>query len=124
MNAQSVLLVGLGGAVGSILRYWVGVVLAGKSGFPLATFLVNLVGSMLIVVVHQKVGSGVWAPELRLLLATGVLGGFTTYSTFNYELLQSLSRGAYGAAALQLGLTVGGCLVGAGITFWLLPAAP
>ncbi|MFM7201387.1 MAG: fluoride efflux transporter CrcB [Myxococcota bacterium] len=115
MNLQSWLLVGVGGALGSMLRYGVGLALAGVSHFPLATLLVNVLGSMLIVGVHEKVGAGVWSPELRLLLATGVMGGFTTYSTFNYDVLMSLSRGAYGQAALNVLLTLGGCLMGASL---------
>ena len=51
------------------------------------------------------------SPTLRLSLTAGVLGGFTTYSTFNYETVESLRAGAWGLAALYVGTTVGVCLV-------------
>ncbi len=77
------ILVGLGGGLGAILRasisnfmkrYWNG-------HFPLATFLINIIGSFLLglLIQHQ---SGVY---VRLLIGTGILGGFTTFSTFHYE---------------------------------------
>ena len=50
--------------------------------------------------------------ELRLLLTTGFMGGFTTYSTFNYETLRLLQDGRWSAAALNVGLTLVACLAG------------
>lgn len=113
MTAYAVFLVGAGGAIGSILRYWVGSVWGGAGRFPVATLLVNLVGSFLIVYVHHFAAGQHISPETRLFLATGVMGGFTTYSTFNYDLLMALQAGDHQTAALNLALTLVGCLVGA-----------
>jgi len=78
----------LGGAVGTGARY----ILAGwvlrllGPAFPFGTLLINVLGSFAIsVVMHLALSAKLIAPTLRLTLATGVLGGFTTYSTFNYE---------------------------------------
>ena len=86
MNA--VLLVALGGALGSVTRYLTTLLAMRCLGgtFPWGTLAVNLVGSFLIGVVHE-LGSDVlrMSPEMRLVLATGVMGGLTTYSAFSYE---------------------------------------
>src|SRR5215213_8060200 len=103
------LLVCLGGAVGSGARYltvvWATRVLG--IGFPYGTFLVNVIGSMVIGAVVQLVAPS----ELRLFLVTGVLGGFTTYSSFNEETLLLVRTGAYGTAIANVLLTVIACLV-------------
>ena len=84
-------------------------------GFPYGTIGVNLIGSFLIVVVMQLgLVKGTISPDLRVILATGVMGGFTTYSAFNYETVQLLRTGAVGFAALNLGVTLVGCLLAAG----------
>ena len=93
--------VALGAAVGALLRWGAGLALNGLwGGFPLGTLLVNALGGLLIGV------SMVWftrAPDelLRLLLVTGVLGGFTTFSTFSAESLGLLQRGDVGLALLH-----------------------
>ena len=107
------LLVCLGGAAGSGARYLVGVG-AGRwigSGFPWGTLLVNLVGSSLIeAIMELGIRFGAIPAETRIFLTTGVMGGFTTYSSFNYELLGYLERGAWAAGGLYLSATVAGCL--------------
>ena len=112
-----VLLVALGGALGSVARYLVGaaaVQLMGP-GFPWGTLVVNLTGSFLIAaVMHVALTGTSISLEMRIFLATGIIGGFTTYSTFNYETLALLNSRAYGLAALNLGATMLGCL-GAGV---------
>lgn len=107
------LLVCLGGAAGSGARYLVGLGMARWLGaaFPWGTLAVNVAGSFAIsAVMDLSVHYGVIPAEVRLLLAAGVLGGFTTYSSFNYEVLAFLQRGQWLPAALYLAATVAGCL--------------
>lgn len=85
---KAVLLVGLGGGTGSMLRYavqkWIPA--QDQSVFPLSTFLVNLIGCFLIGILWSLAGrySG-WNEEFKLLLMTGLCGGFTTFSAFTFE---------------------------------------
>ena len=106
----------IGGAAGSALRFWVSRVLGAVAmgqGFPWATFTVNVVGSVgLGVVFVLGEGRSIFGADVRLLLGTGVMGGFTTYSAFNLESLGLMQNGAYGRAALYMGGTVVACLVG------------
>ena len=112
-----VLLVALGGALGSVARYGVGAAAAQLMGpaFPWGTLVVNLTGSFIIAaVMHVALTGTSISMEMRIFLTTGILGGFTTYPSFNYETLALVSSRAYGLAALNLGATVVGCL-GAGV---------
>lgn len=103
------LLVAVGGAFGSLLRYYVGVwsLRVAGPGFPWGTLTVNLVGCFLIGVlaelITRKFGGSV---ELRLLLITGILGGFTTFSAFSLDALVLFERGATVAALLYVGSSV------------------
>lgn len=94
------LLVMLGGAIGSALRYGLGAWVQGLAGpgFPLSTFLINISGSFLIGIVLRLSLEGMLSPEARLLLAVGVLGGFTTFSTFSFETLSLVQQGEWGKA--------------------------
>ena len=93
--------VALGAAVGALLRWLAGMALNGLwPGFPLGTLLVNCLGGALIGVAM------VWfsrSPDelLRLLLVTGLLGGFTTFSSFSAESLGLVQRGDFGLALLH-----------------------
>lgn len=93
---RSILLVGLGGCIGSILRYLVSTVIPwDKSGFPTATFIVNIAGCLLIGLVYgllSKYSAG-QSNSLYLLLTTGFCGGFTTFSTFSNEAVTMLQSG-------------------------------
>ncbi len=106
-------LICLGGAAGTAARYaialWVPTVLG--TAFPFGTLLVNLIGSFLIAFIMQ-VGSAteLLSPDLRSMLTTGVLGGFTTYSTFNYETTNYFREGAWLFGTLNIAATVVGCL--------------
>ena len=95
------LAVGLGAAAGGVVRWALGVVLQGQGpGFPLATWLVNAVGGLAIGL--AMAGFARHPHELaRLLLVTGVLGGFTTFSAFSAESLGLLQRGAVGLAVVH-----------------------
>jgi fluoride exporter len=111
------LLVCLGGAFGSGARYLVsiGAVALLGIGFPYGTLIVNVTGSFLVaLLMHVGLATEMLSPELRLMLTTGVMGGFTTYSTFNYETLAYFREGAWGIAVLNVVLTLVACL-GAGV---------
>ena len=117
---MSWLLVALGGALGSLARHganrlWP----ATPGGWPVPTLTVNLIGSFAIGLLYMYVAArGAAAEQTRLFWMTGVLGGFTTYSTFNYETLQSFREGAWALGMLNVTLTLAGCLAAgvAGVT--------
>jgi len=108
------LLVALGGALGSVGRYWVGGLaprLLGQA-FPYGTLVVNVLGSFLISLVMGVALQSTSLPvNLRLFLTTGIIGGFTTYSTFNYETLVLLQQRLWLTAGLNLTGTFLGCLL-------------
>lgn len=111
------LLVCLGGALGSGLRYLFGLLAARLFGlsFPWGTLGVNLIGSLLIsLVIGLSIGRGTGdaliSPTLRLFLTTGVMGGLTTYSAFNHEVLTLLEAGSQPRALAYLAATLLGCL--------------
>jgi CrcB protein len=108
------LLVFVGGGLGSISRYAVGLWAGQRFGtaFPFGTLIVNVVGCFLIAVVMQtalQVAS--FPPNLRLALATGFMGGLTTYSSFNYETIKLFQDGARASALINFGVTTAACLV-------------
>ena len=114
------LIVGLGGFLGSILRYKLsGLILLHSQGwrFPLNTFVVNILGCLTIGVLtglaerHEML-----SPDTRLFLFTGLLGGFTTFSAFSYESVYLLRRGEPTIAFLYVFLSV---VVGFGVV-WLV----
>ena len=105
------LYVALGGAIGSALRFGVGlaVLRLAAPGFPLAILTVNVIGSFLmgmVVVWAVQRGLTAWQP----FLMTGILGGFTTFSAFSLEAFTLLERGQTGAAALYVALSVAGSI--------------
>jgi fluoride exporter len=114
MPVTRYLLVAMGGAFGSVARYWVGgwaSRLFGQ-GFPYGTLAVNLLGSFLIsLVMGVALNTGVVSPNARIFLTTGILGGFTTYSSFNYETLALLEQRLWLGGGLNLLATVAGCLL-------------
>jgi CrcB protein len=107
------LLICLGGAVGTAARYGVGGLAARWWGteFPYGTLVVNGTGSLLIGFI-QQVGLTTLAisDTMRLVLTIGVMGGFTTYSSFSYETLRLVEEGSWLAALLNVVLTTGLCL--------------
>lgn len=110
------LLICAGGALGTGARYLVALFALRLLGpaFPWGTLIVNAAGSFLLgAIMHVGLTTEWISPALRLTLTTGVMGGFTTYSTFNYETLGYLRDGAVGLALLNLGATLVLCL-GAG----------
>ncbi len=117
---SNLLLVALGGAVGATLRYTVGLAV-GVHLFPYATLIINIAGSMLIGAFWAGCAGQEWFEQWgRLLLVTGVLGGFTTFSAFSLEAIHLLHDGrVLSAAAYVLGTLVA-CLVGCWLGYrWL-----
>ena len=116
------LLICLGGAVGTALRYLTSGVAARWLGadFPYGTFIVNITGSFLIGVI-QQVGttSLLISDTTRLFLAVGVMGGMTTYSSFSYETVRLAQSGAWVQAWLNVlvttALCLGLCFLGIGV---------
>src|SRR2546423_8453633 len=94
------LVVGLGGFLGAIARYAVGVWIETfwRRDFPLATFLVNVSGCFILgfflAIATERMNI---SPMMRLLVATGFVGPYTTFSTFEYETPRSTTTGAFGS---------------------------
>ena len=106
----NMLIVAAGGAFGSVCRYLVGVWTLRRFGpaFPWGTLAVNLVGCFAIgllteIITRRFNGSA----ELRLLLVTGFLGGFTTFTAFSLDAISLVERGAHGGAMVYLVASVG-----------------
>jgi len=106
------LLIALGGAAGSLLRYLVGgaVQRTSASGFPIGTMFVNVSGCFLIGILVRQFLNMQISPELRALLIVGFCGGFTTFSTFSAETLGLIEGGEYGRAASYIIMSVVLCL--------------
>jgi CrcB protein len=117
---KSVILVGIGGLLGSVFRYLLGGALnrirVGAS-FPYETLVINVLGCLLIgALAGMAEARGVFGAPARAFLFIGLLGGFTTFSTFGYETLQLLRDGQAGvavtSATLQVVLGVGAVWTG------------
>lgn len=115
--------VAIGGAVGSAGRYWLsGQVTAwmGAGGFPFGTLSVNVIGSFLIgflMILLQEH----WHADAhwRLLLVIGVLGGFTTFSSFSWDTYTLLMQSKYFLAMMNIFMSLFSCLIGTAIGVWL-----
>jgi fluoride exporter len=92
MMLKEFLLVGAGGALGSMLRY-AGNLLYSSKSFPLTTFLINIIGSFVIGLVIGYSIKNQSSLNWKLFLTTGICGGFTTFSAFSYENLLLLQNG-------------------------------
>jgi CrcB protein len=116
------LLATIGGALGSGLRYLVNVAAAQwlAPGFPWATFIVNVLGSFLMgAVVAASIPYFGGSPAMRTFLATGILGGFTTFSAFTLDAVELFEREQFGALGFYLLgsilLSILALLVGVGV---------
>ncbi len=107
------LLIALGGAGGSLLRYLIGGAVQRMSagGFPVGTMFVNVSGCFLIGILLRQFLNMQVSPELRAFLIVGFCGGFTTFSTFSAETLGLIEGGEYGRATGYVILSVVLCLV-------------
>ena len=113
MELSKVIAVGLGGFLGAVSRYWVsGLAQKLSDRFPFGTLTVNLIGSFILGVLAtlflEKV---IVNQELRLFLLVGLLGAFTTYSTFSLETINLLRGGAWLFASLNIIANVMGTLI-------------
>ena len=108
MNAY--LLVGVGGALGSMARYGFGV-LTGRvwgSSFPLGTMLINILGSLAmgLFIGYLARTTPAWQADARLFVAVGIFGGFTTFSSFSLDTIFMIERGEIGQAGLYVAVSV------------------
>ena len=103
---QKYLLIALGGALGSIARYWVGSTVAGRMGirFPYGTLIVNLTACIIIgfslTYMSRRADLN---PAMRYLIPIGFIGAYSTFSTYEWETLSSIRAGAFFIAALYAG---------------------
>ena len=108
--------VGIGGALGSVARFWLTGVIVLLTGprFPWGTLLINVMGSFVIglvaglTLIPERVA---WHPDVRIFLMTGVCGGFTTFSAFSLQTLELLQAGETGSAAFYAVASVLLCLM-------------
>lgn len=124
---RMLLLASAGGAIGAGARYAVSNWFAanGWDGYPWATLLINVTGSALMgVTVALLMARADLPPEMRVFLATGILGGYTTFSAFSLEVWQLAERGETGAAvayiAASVVLSILGLVLGLAATRWVL----
>ncbi len=121
------LYVGIGGFIGSVLRYWIGGAVqqtANNPAFPLGTLAVNLVGCLMIGFLSQLADTrGIFTPEARLFVLVGILGGFTTFSSFGNETINLLRGGEGLAAFLNVGIHIfaglGAVWLGRTLAYWI-----
>ena len=103
---QKYLLIAIGGALGSIARYWVGSTIAGRMGirFPYGTLIVNLTACIIIgfslTYMSRRADMN---PALRYLIPIGFIGAYSTFSTYEWETLTTLRSGAFLLAAIYAG---------------------
>ena len=112
------LFIALGGAVGTSLRYGVGVGMKQwlGEGFPYGTLTVNLLGSILLAAAMEGLGDRqLLGVSLKLIVGTGIMGGFTTYSSFNLETLGLAEDGQWTRAIVYVVVTLVSCLAGAAL---------
>lgn len=102
-----------GSALGGGARYLVSLWAAarGWTAFPWATLIVNVAGCFLIMLIMTIAAATTLPTNLRLFLTTGIMGGLTTYSTFDYETTRFFQDGAPASALLNVGATLIACFV-------------
>ncbi|MCU0620437.1 MAG: fluoride efflux transporter CrcB [Gemmatimonadales bacterium] len=111
------LYVALGSALGGVLRYLVGAAVQRPGHYPVGTLLVNVAGSfMLGLVLRLATETTAVTPQARAFLAVGLCGGFTTFSTFSWEVLSLAEHGAWfragGYALASVILSLAACIAG------------
>lgn len=126
VDVRLLLLLGLGGAIGTVARYLLNVFIQTRSGaaFPLGILTINILGSTLLgFLMRISLETTGLTPELRLFLTAGFCGGFTTFSTFSYDALAMFENGAYRSAVAYITgsvlLSILGTLAGASLAHHL-----
>lgn len=123
---KSIILVMVGGGIGAVLRFQLGrILVTSPSGWPWGTFAANVVGGLLMgVLAAWLLRAGQGAENMRLLLGVGLLGGFTTFSSYSLELVQMVQNGqglmaiiyAIGSAVIAVSALLAGLM----LTQWML----
>ena len=107
---KNLLIVGFGGFLGAIARYKLGGLILHHSGsikFPLGTFAINITGCLVIGLIGGLIEKHhIFGGEMRLVIFTGFLGGFTTFSAFGYETVYLARRGEEIMAIINIGATI------------------
>lgn len=103
----SCLVVAFGGALGAVLRYLIGLIsVSPKSGFPIKTFLINIIGCFAIGIISALAQKNSLNPKLVLFIKVGLCGGFTTFSSFALETQNLLEKGSFLTAILYVLLSI------------------
>ena len=102
------LFVGIGGFIGSVCRYLIGLIpLSPSNGFPVKTLVINVAGAFAIgLIAAAATKNADMSPRIVLLLKTGICGGFTTFSTFALEISDLIRGGSWAAAAAYMLLSL------------------
>lgn len=101
-------MIGIGGFVGAVARYALGVYIGSRYGirFPLGTFVINISGSFLLGVVLTLLDRTTASATWRYLIPIGFIGAYTTFSTFEYETLRAMQDGQVTTGILNVGLSL------------------
>jgi len=103
------LMVGIGGFLGAIARFWLGGYVSDRlgAGFPYGTFIINCSGSFLIGLTITLLAERThWNPNWRYLIPIGFIGAYTTFSTFEYETFRTIQDSEFLLAGLYVGMSV------------------
>ena len=120
---ELVLAIFVGGGLGAVLRHFVNTFVMGAwhREFPLGIMIINIVGSFTMGVLVAVFADVVNAPQtLRAFLTVGVLGGFTTFSSFSLDAVQMIERGQYAQGAVYIIGSVGAALLALMLGMWLV----
>jgi fluoride exporter len=119
--------VAIGGALGSVARFWLGnaMVMVMGSEFPWGTLLINILGSFIISFFGMLTGSADRFPvpyEARIFVMVGICGGFTTFSSFSLQTIELAYAGQAGRAGIYVAISVILCLAACALGFWTATA--